>query len=112
MAEDILAPLLARACGPPEFPNLAIVCQKCAATLSQMDSDMAALPGFKAQALARIYELLAASGKKTGARVERVRVLEFFNTALDSKDSVDAAIERLRQHLQKLVDEGARIILE
>jgi hypothetical protein len=112
LAKDILAPLTTRASHTPNFPELAIVCQECRATLSQMDSDMAALPGFKAQVLARIYEFLTAADKAKGKRVARVKVLEFFNTAMDTEQSVNEAVERLREHLQKLVAEGTRIILE
>ena len=112
LAKDILAPLMVRACAPPDFPENAIVCQTCRATLSQMDSDMAALGGFKAQVLARIYEFLAAADKAKGTRVDRVKVLEFFNTALDNEASVNDAVDRLREHLQKLLAEGAKIILE
>jgi hypothetical protein len=44
--------------------------------------------------------------------VERVRVSAFFDGALESPESVDAAVDRLREHLLKLVAEGARIVLE
>jgi hypothetical protein len=43
---------------------------------------------------------------------ERVRVAEFFPDAISGQEALDAALERLREHLQKLVERGARIILE
>ena len=44
--------------------------------------------------------------------VERVRVAEFLGGSLDSPEAVDSAVEGLRQHLLKLVAEGARIVFE
>ena len=45
-------------------------------------------------------------------KVERVRLSEFFTETLESEQAVEKAIERLREHLLKLVDEGVKIILE
>ena len=88
------------------------MCQTCLATLSQMESDLAALTGLKAQVLARIYQLVDTAAKAAGTRVERVKIIEFFTEALDSEASVNDAIERLRDYLQKLVAEGAKVIVE
>ena len=110
--QAILAPLVSRACMELDLSENALVCRKCRATLSQMDSDMAAVTGLKAQVLTRVHELIDTEAKKAGTRIERITVLDFFAEALDSKESVDEAIERLREHLQKLIAEGVKIILE
>jgi hypothetical protein len=77
-----------------------------------MESDLAALTSLKAQVLVRVYEMIGSTAKGAGTRVERVKVLDFFVDALDSQESVDEAVGRLREHLQKLVAEGAKIIVE
>jgi hypothetical protein len=110
--QAILAPLARRACTELDLSDNSLVCRNCRATLSQMDSDLAALTGLKAQVLARVHDLVDAEAKKAGKRIERIKVLDFFADALDSEAAVNEGIERLREHLQKLVAQGVKIILE
>jgi hypothetical protein len=107
MQAPILVYLAARACAEADLPEGAVACRRCRATLSQLDSDLAALTGLRAQAIARIEELTAPVD-----RVERVRLAEFFGDALESEDAVEQAIERLREHLLKLLAEKVKIVLE
>jgi hypothetical protein len=107
----ILAPLSSRACADLSTPEGEIHCQNCDATLSQMESDIAALDGLKAQVVARIQKMVAPP-EDEGVHIERVKVAEFFTATLDSGEAVDEAVERLREHLHKLVAEGIKIILE
>jgi hypothetical protein len=76
-----------------------------------MESDLAAVSGLKAQVLVRVQELTTPA-EETGSRVERVRLAEFFTEPLDSEESVNEALERLREHLHKLIAQGIRIVLE
>jgi hypothetical protein len=107
----ILATLLLRACPMLYMPDEETYCQNCAATLSQIESDIAALDGLKAQVVTRIQKTVTPA-EDEGIHIERVRVAEFFTTALDSNKAVDEAVERLREHLYKLVAEGIKVILE
>jgi hypothetical protein len=112
MQDPILRPLAARACQALELPQWeATVCRSCKATLSQMESDLAAVGGLKAQALARVIEITAPPDTPE-MKTERVRLIEFFPDDLDSPEAVDEAVERLREHLVKLLDEGVKIVLE
>ena len=109
MQAPVLTALTTRACPTLDLPAGATNCRTCAATLKQIESDLAALPGLKAQAIARIRELTASSE----AKIERVSVAEFLSDdVLDSEDAVEQAIDRLREHLLKLVAEGIRVMLE
>jgi hypothetical protein len=72
-----------------------------------MESDQAALGGLKTEVIARIQELTAPQEK-----LERVRLADFFTENLESKETVERVVERLREHLLKLMDEGVKIILE
>lgn len=103
----VLTLLRPRVCGPLVLPDDAVVCIACQATLKQMASDLVALDGLKARAIARLQELAAPE-----VRIERVRLNDFFAAALDSDAAVDDALRRLGEHLHKLVAEGARIVLE
>src|SRR5262249_20377646 len=100
MRAAILAPLSSRACAELNLPDGEIHCQNCDATLSQMESDIAALAGLKAQVVAHIQELVAPP-EVEGTRIERVKVIEFFSKALETEQEVDEALERLREHLHK-----------
>lgn len=116
MYGDLLAPLSSRVCkdgeelkksGASLLSDPALHCHFCNASLGQLDSDLAALGGLKAQAIARIQQIIAPQEK-----IERVKLSDFFTEALDSRESVHSAVERLHEYLLKLLDEGVKIILE
>jgi hypothetical protein len=116
LSSDLLAPLSSRACKEGEelqesgvalLGDLTMRCHFCNASLGQLDSDLAALGGLKAQVIARIQQMIAPQEK-----IKRVRLSDFFTEALDSRESVRSAVERLHEELLKLLDEGVKIILE
>ena len=99
----------ARACAKADLPEGAVVCGRCRATLSQLDSDLAALGGLKAQAIARIEELTApvAPVSVTGCGWPTSSAMR-----LETEEAVEKAVERLREHLLKLLAEKVKIVLE
>jgi hypothetical protein len=82
-------------------------CIVCHATLSQMESDLAALPSLRGQVIARMQEVTAPE-----EHLVRVRAADFFTVALNAPDVVDEAVERLSVGLHKCVAEGATVIVE
>lgn len=102
-----IAMLTRRADTDLTLPANTLVCQKCAATLTQMESDLAAASGLRRQVIERIQQLATPQMK-----VARVRVADFITAELDSEDAIQQAIERLRQRLLELWKEGVRIVLE
>jgi hypothetical protein len=80
------------------------------ASLTEMESDLAAIDGLRASVLVKLQELSMGSGIK--APVRRFRLGEIFNRPIQTKEDLEAAIEQFRNSLQKLIDEGATIILE
>lgn len=109
--DSVLLPLVQRACDSLEFYDSSTRCQTCRSTISEMESDLAALSGLKAQVIARIQELTTPP-EAEGVRTERVRLAEFFVGPLDSEAAVKEAVERLSEYLLKLSAEGVRIIVE
>lgn len=103
----LIGPLRSRACAELDLPTHGGTCRQCAATVSQMESDLAALDGLKTQALVRLQELTAPKEK-----VERVKLAAFFGNGMESEEEIDKAIEQLKAHLLKLIAEGIRIVLE
>ena len=105
--DGVLLPLTSRECGPLDLPRGSSSCNICHGTMKEMETDLLALPGLKAQVLARIEELITLDQP-----IERVRLASFFDGALDSTEAVDAAVDRLRLHLRKLVGANVRVVVE
>jgi hypothetical protein len=80
------------------------------ASLTEMESDLAAVDGLKSSVLVKLQELSIGDDKK--APVRRVRVSDFFNRPIQTQAEFDRALELIRDSLQKCIDEGAVIILE
>ncbi|HZI86834.1 MAG TPA: hypothetical protein VFD48_08365, partial [Pyrinomonadaceae bacterium] len=107
----VLSPLTERACELYFSEENSTRCAICRSTVSVMQSDLVALDGIKAQAIARIQELTAPP-EEEGVRSERVKLAEFFTDTLDSQEAIEEAIQRLRDYLLKLTSENVRIIVE
>ncbi|WIG59041.1 MAG: hypothetical protein OJF49_001788 [Ktedonobacterales bacterium] len=111
----LLDPLTQRACIEGlHLDDTASVCPHCHATLSQIESDLLALAGLKSQALARIQELTLApdTAERGQSAISHVRAAEFFPDSLDTEAAVNAALDKLRDELFKLLAQGASIIVE
>ena len=119
--EMVLLPLSSRMCKRKKseedkehviiLPAWSLTCQFCSATLRQIDSDIAAVDGLKRQVVAHIQELTTPV-QEVGQRIERVKIVDFFDSVLESDQDVDEFVERLKAFLLKKVAEGSRIIVE
>ncbi len=103
---SVLQPLTSRACADLSLPRGSTGCTSCQATVSQMESDLAAVHGLTIQVQARIDELT------TIEPIERVRLASFFTEPIDSRDAVDTAVGQLRERLLKLVEANVRVVVE
>jgi hypothetical protein len=108
MREPVLNPLASRCCTDLKLPGGSLVCVRCRATLSQMESDLAALGGLFTQVVAQIQKLTTPPEVK----IQRVRIAEFFSDAMETEEQVKQAVARLQDHLLKLLDEGVKIVVE
>lgn len=108
LQQDLLKPLQARGCDPLNLGSDSMRCASCGAALSQMQSEIDAMPALQSSILERVRAALAPPDQP----VARVRVREFFAEGLDDAGAIQLAVDRLRDHLIKLLDEGARIVLE
>ena len=109
MKEPILRGLSRRACESSELSDNGLYRSECRSGMSQMESDVQALPELKAKARERIAEL---TKEEKQQRVERVRLSKIYKGSIDSEESVEKVVEALREHLIKLLLENAKIILE
>ena len=109
-SNTLLAPLRSRLGNDEDRQKVAEGQSLGSSTLGEMESDIAAVDGLKLSALAQLQEMSVK--KSTDATVQRVRVSDVFTRPIQSQDDLDAALEQLRDALQKLIDEGTAIILE
>ena len=109
-ADALLAPLCARIGTDSDKTAVANGTGPGNASLTEMESDLAAVDGLRSSVLVKLQEL--SIGGETKAPVRRVRVADIFNRPIQNQKDLEAAIEQLRDSLQKFIDEGAAIILE
>ncbi len=103
----VLNALTSRACKELDLPEGVTSCQHCRATTNQMESDIAGLSGLRSDIYTKIQQIITPKKKVT-----RVRVADFFNGALNSEDSIRAAVELLQEQLLKLLAEDVTIVIE
>lgn len=110
VANSILDPLLKRV-GSDEDRQAVVEGKTLGkSTLAQMESDLAALAGLKTSALVKLQEMSVGAGKKTPVR--KVRMSDYFRQPIRSSDDLEKAIKFMRESLEKIIEEGAIIVLE
>lgn len=98
----LLAPLIERCCNKAMLKDTS-TCEKCRATIDQMDSDMLAIQGMKDNA-ARQIEKLTDSGK-----IEYLRVSEIISGYIEKEEDVEIALQKLKEKIMKMLAEGYKI---
>lgn len=110
MASSLLSPLLGRIGSDEDEIAVAEGSSLGRASLTEMESDLAAVEGLKSSVLIKLQEM--SIGSETKAPVRKIRVSEFFNRPIQTQEDLDKALGLIRDSLQKCIDEGAIIILE
>ena len=109
MADTMLAALLARVGSDEDRENVSSGKTLGKASLTEMETDLVAVDGLKSSVLLKLQELSLSVEPKP---VKRLKIAEFFNKPIRTQDELDATIEKLRESLQKCIDEETVIILE
>lgn len=110
VAASLLSPLEARKGTDEDKEEVQNGTSLGGASLTEMESDLAAVDGLKSSVLVKLQELSLGGEEKSPVR--KVRVSEFFNRPIRTSKELDAALKLIRDSLQKCIDEGAVIILE
>jgi hypothetical protein len=110
MASSLLSPLLGRVGSDEDKEAVEQGESLGRSSLTEMESDLAAVAGLKSSVLVKLQELAIGGQKK--APVRKIRVSEFFNRPIQTQEELDTALKLIRDSLQKCIDEGAIIILE
>jgi hypothetical protein len=119
--EEILGPLLLRACfnpvtdegqDPCSAPKLSqgqVACDRCSSSIVQMDSDIAAVNMFSADTIRRILVLMSPEEK-----IEHLKVADLISKSqmISSPEDIEKLIETLRERLTRMIASGSKVILE
>ncbi len=105
--EAILQPLLSRAGAEMDLPAGATVCRRTGATLPQLESEIQAVDAVAGQVLRRLIEMVAP--KET---IERVSVSKLYPARISSEEELEQFLQALKERLEKILAQGATIILE
>lgn len=109
MASTMLAALLVRVGSDEDRESVSDGNTLGKAGLAEMESDLVAVDGLTSSVLLKLQEWSLRAEPKP---VKRLKVGEFFNKPIRTQQELDAAIEKLRESLQKCIDEETVIILE
>ena len=90
-----------------DLPFRKSYCSRCNATISQMESDLAAAGNLRAQIIEKLTALATPE-----IQIRRVRASDFFAQELADESSIDDALAKLKEYLMDLVKQGIKIILE
>jgi hypothetical protein len=110
MASTLLSPLQARSGSDVDREEVETGKSFGKFSLTEMESDLAAVDALKMSALVKLQEFSLGTEKKTPVR--KLRMAEFFNRPIKTQEDLDKVLDLIRDSLQKCIDEGAIIILE
>ena len=126
--DQALRELAKRGCEGPDLRTGGLLCERCKATIPQMESDLAALSSLETEALERVERVerlmreraraeskektTTSDGPEPEKQVVRVRLSEFFSQPLSSREAVERSVQRLKSRLLELLDENVEIVLE
>ena len=78
--------------------------------LQKWTSDLTIVEALKASALTQLREMMVE--KESNIVIRRVRMADMLNRPIRSQEDLKAALAQLEDVIQKLLDEGAAVILE
>jgi hypothetical protein len=108
--EALIAPLQVRLGDEADRHRVATGASLGTSMLTEMASDLAVVEALKASALTQLREMLVE--KESDVVVRRVRMADVINRPIRSREDLRAALDQLEDVIQKLLDEGAAVILE
>jgi hypothetical protein len=105
--DALLRPLVSRLGEKLELNKGDTVCRATHATVSQMESDIAAAEGLTRDVVLRLQKAVEPDEK-----LERFRVSQHFSGKIENKEDLESVITALRDKLEKLLAQGWKVILE
>jgi hypothetical protein len=110
LLETLVAPLQVRLGDEADRQRVATGTSLGKSMLAEMESDLAAVEALKASALTQLREMMVE--KESDIVVRRVRMADALNRPIRPREDLRAALDQLEDVIQKLLDEGAAVILE
>jgi hypothetical protein len=89
------------------FDDISMQCSKCHSSIAQIDSDISAASSIKKKVMEKLTEIT-----KPEAKIEHVLISAYFGTSITTKDELKAGLDKLKDNIEKLLNEGKIVILE
>jgi hypothetical protein len=105
--DGLILPLTAKLAGKLDLPPGATVCRNSGATVSQMESDIAAVESLTREVVRRLQQFLEPDEK-----IERVRISDHISGKINNEQELDEAWKALREKLVKILSQGSKVVLE
>src|SRR5262249_51919657 len=105
--EGLIQPLAAKLAGELDLPPGDTVCRNTRATISQMESDIAAVEPLTREVLRHLQKIL-----EPYERIERFRVANHISGKISNEQELDEALKALREKLIKILAQGSKVTLE
>lgn len=105
--DSVLAQLKKEICENLDLLDGEVQCKNCSATLDSLENNIISIDRLKGDVLTKIQAIVSPK-----QRIERIKLSHYINSALETEEDVNDAIERLKQELMKIIAKGATIIVE
>jgi hypothetical protein len=105
--ETLLRPLASRLGEKLDLRPGDTICRLTQATVSQMESDIAAAEGLTREVVLELQKAVEPEEK-----VERFRISQHFSGKIATPEDLESVIRALREKLEKLLAKGCKVILE
>lgn len=114
VAETLLTPLRSRAGLQEDRDQVQAGTSLGASSLTEMESDLAAIDGLKSSVLSKLQELAFSGDEKK--MIRRIKIKDYFNQPIENVNDLKTSfnlIRKLRAEMRKTIkEEGGTIILE
>jgi hypothetical protein len=84
------------------------ICSNCRATIGQMESDISAKDGTENH----IQQVIDNFITKTDENIEKIKLSDFFTKNISTPEEFKEQVDKFIKHIEALLKEGKRIILE
>lgn len=105
--DNILQEISQKSCDNLDIQG-SFICSNCRATIRQMESDISAEDGIKNY----IQQVIDNFITKTDENIEKIRLSDFFAKNISTQEEFKEQADKFIKHIEALLKEGKRIILE
>jgi len=105
--EELKKPILDKICNNLALKNT-VQCTICKSSFERIESDILSLAGIEKNIFKKIQDFISKSDKK----IEIVRLNDYFNRSVTDFDDFKEQLDKFMSHIDELLKEGKKVILE